>query len=83
MIIDIFIIIFVLISIVLSCKYKFIQFKFLKVSYKTLNHSVRNKENKHKAFLLSLGNHIGAGNIVGVCSEILIGGVGSLFLRFC
>ena len=79
MIIDIFIIIFVLISIILSCKYKFIQFKFLKVSYKTLNHSVRNKENKHKAFLLSLGNHIGAGNIVGVCSAILIGGVGSLF----
>ena len=32
-----------------------------------------------KAFLLSLGNHIGAGNIVGVCSAILIGGVGSLF----
>lgn len=84
MVIDIFILFFVFVSLILSFKYKFAQFKFLKVSYKTLNQSVRNKENKHKAFLLSLGNHIGAGNIVGVCSAMLIGGLGSLFwMSFC
>ncbi len=84
MIIDIFILIFLLISIILTIKYKFTQFKFLNNSIKSLRRSVRNNETSHKAFLLSLGNHIGAGNIIGVCSAMLIGGVGSLFwMSFC
>lgn len=84
MIIDIFVLLFFLISVFLTIKYKFIQLNFFNYSIKSLRRSIKDNENRHKAFLLSLGNHIGAGNIIGVCSAIIIGGVGSLFwMSFC
>ena len=84
MIINIFVLFFFFVSVILCFRYKFIHLKFISHSLNALKTSYRNKENRHKAFLLSLGNHIGAGNIVGVCSAILIGGVGTLFwMSFC
>ena len=79
MIINIFVLLFFFISVYLSFKYKFIHLNFFKSSIKTLKNSLKNKDNQYKAFLLSLGNHIGAGNIVGVASALIIGGLSSVF----
>lgn len=74
MIINIIICFIFLLSIVYCFKYKFIHFKFIKESKIAL------KDKKSKsAFLLSLGSHIGAGNILGVTSALVIGGPGVLF----
>ena len=74
MIINIFIISIFLLSILFTFKYKFIQLKFLSNSKKAL----RNKTS-YTAFLLSLGSHIGAGNILGVTTALILGGPGVLF----
>ena len=70
-----FVIIFIFIlSIIFSVKYRFIHLKFINNSKKAL----RNKSS-YTAFLLSLGSHIGAGNILGVTSALILGGPGVLF----
>lgn len=74
MIINIFIISIFLLSIIFTFKYKFIQLKFFSNSKKAL----RNKTS-YTAFLLSLGSHIGAGNILGVTTALILGGPGVLF----
>lgn len=74
MIVNVIIIIIFILSILYSVKYKFTQLSFVKQSKKAL------KNNTSKtAFMLSLGSHIGAGNILGVTSALIIGGPGVLF----
>ena len=58
MIINIFIISIFLLSIVFTFKYKFIQLKFISKSKESLSNKT-----SYTAFLLSLGSHIGAGNM--------------------
>ena len=74
MTINIFIILIFLLSIVFTFKYKFIQLKFISKSKESLSNKT-----SYTAFLLSLGSHIGAGNILGVTTALIIGGPGSLF----
>lgn len=74
MIINIIIVIIFVLSVVYSFKYKFIQLNFIKESKLAL------KNNSSKtSFMLSLGSHIGAGNILGVTSGLIIVGPGILF----
>lgn len=74
MFISLIIIFIFLLSIFYSFKYKFIHLHFIKGSKEALkNHSSK------MAFLVSLGSHIGAGNILGVTAAIIIGGPGTLF----
>ncbi len=78
--INITISIFFLISIYLTFKYRFTQVKSLSICLKVLKKE--QKENSKKAyqtFLVSLANHIGVGNIVGVISALMMGGPGSIF----
>ncbi len=74
MVINIIILLIFVLSIIYTFKYKFCQFKFIKESKVAL----KNKTSK-TAFLLSLGSHIGAGNILGVTSALVLGGPGVLF----
>ena len=74
MIINVIVLLFFIVSIFYTIKYKFIQLKFIKESKIAL----KNKKSK-SAFLLSLGSHIGAGNILGVTTALIIGGPGVLF----
>lgn len=74
MIINSCIILIFLLSIVYCFKYKFVHLKFINESKIAL----KNKSSK-SAFLLSLGSHIGAGNIIGVTSALVLGGPGTLF----
>lgn len=74
MIINIIIVIIFVLSVVYSLKYNFIQLNFIKESKLAL------KNNSSKtSFMLSLGSHIGAGNILGVTSGLIIVGPGILF----
>ncbi len=72
--IEIIVLIFFILSIIFTIKYHFMQFKFISESKKAL----KNKSN-YLTFLLSLGAHIGAGNIVGVTTALIIGGPGTIF----
>lgn len=74
MFINIIIFFIFIISIVYTFKYKFIQFNIIDGIKPTL----KNKSSI-MAFLVSLGSHIGAGNILGVTAALIIGGPGSLF----
>lgn len=77
--INIIVIFFFLLSIFFTFKYRFIQLKAITITNNVLR---RNKEHTKKAyqtFLVSLANHIGVGNIVGITSALIIGGPGSLF----
>lgn len=74
MIINFFIILIFILSIIFTIKYRFIHLKFINNSKQAL----RNKTS-YTAFLLSLGSHIGAGNILGVTSALILGGPGVLF----
>lgn len=74
MIINLLIIFIFLFSLFLTIKYKFIQLDFIRGSKEAL----KNKSS-YAAFLISLGSHIGAGNILGVTAALIIGGPGSLF----
>lgn len=79
-IINVIILIFFIISIYLTFKYKFIQFKSIGVCLKVLKKEKNNGSKKaYQTFLVSLANHIGVGNIVGVISALIIGGPGSIF----
>ena len=71
------IILIFIVSIYYSFKYKFIQFKCFRKTKEILV----NKKSKsaYSTFMVSLANHIGVGNIVGVTTCIIIGGAGSLF----
>ena len=76
MINSIVLIIFI-ISVFYTFKYKFIQIKCFK---KTFNTIFKKKSKKaFSTFMVSLANHIGTGNVVGITSAIIIGGAGSLF----
>lgn len=74
MIINIFIILIFFLSVIFTFKYKFIHLKFIK----NCKQALKNKSSK-TAFLLALGSHIGAGNILGVTSALILGGPGVLF----
>lgn len=74
MLLNLIIIFIFLLSVFYSFKYEFIHLHFFKGSREAL----KNKSSK-MAFLVSLGSHIGAGNILGVTAAIIIGGPGSLF----
>lgn len=74
MIVNAFLLLFFLIAIIYSIKYRFIQIYFLKESRK----SFRKEKTSYYAFLMTLASHIGAGNIVGVTTALIIGGPGSI-----
>lgn len=74
MIINFFVILIFILSIIFTFKYKFIQLNFFSQSKQAL----KNKTS-YTAFLLSLGSHIGAGNILGVTTGLILGGPGTLF----
>ena len=74
MIINAFLFLFFIIAIIYSFKYRFIQISFIKESRKAL----KKERTSYYAFLMTLASHIGAGNIVGVTSALIIGGPGSL-----
>lgn len=66
-----------IISVYYTFKYRFIQFK----CFKKTKEIIFNKKSKKtfSTFMVSLANHIGVGNVVGITSAIIIGGAGSLF----
>lgn len=72
--INVIIIIIFLLSIIYSFKYKMVQLKL----FKNCKEELKNKKS-YLAFLLSLGSHIGAGNILGVTTALIVGGPGTLF----
>lgn len=74
MIINAFLLLFFLIAVFLSIKYQFIQIYFLQVS----RASFRKEKTSYYAFLMTLASHIGAGNIVGVTTALILGGPGSI-----
>lgn len=74
MIVNLLIIFIFLFSIFLTFKYKFKQIDFISGSKKALRNN-----SSYAAFLVSLGSHIGAGNILGVTAALIVGGPGSLF----
>lgn len=74
MIINFFVILIFILSITFTFKYKFVQLNFFSQSKQAL----KNKTS-YTAFLLSLGSHIGAGNILGVTTGLILGGPGTLF----
>lgn len=77
MFIDVIVIVFFIVSIVFTFKYRFIQFK----SFKETNNILVKKKSKtaYKTFMLSLASNIGTGNIVGISTCLIYGGPGSLF----
>ena len=75
--IDIIIVLIFAVSIIISIKYKFVQFKALKETKRTL---VDKKDKSvYQTFMVSLASHIGTGNIVGISTALIYGGAGSLF----
>lgn len=64
-----------ILSIVYTLKYKFIQISCLVEAKKVFKES----KSSYLTFLMSLANHIGAGNIVGVTTALIYGGAGSIF----
>ena len=66
-------IIFFLISIVLTIKYKFPQFKVFKEIFKKGNNK------SFQTLFVSMASHIGTGNLVGITTGIIIAGPGFLF----
>lgn len=75
MLINIIVIIFFIISIAYTIKYKAVQFKAIKEAGKTLKRS----KTSYQTFMVSLASHIGTGNIVGIAAAIIYGGAGSIF----
>lgn len=66
-------IIFFIISIVLTIKYKFPQFKVFKEIFKKGNNK------SFQTLFVSMASHIGTGNLVGITTGIIIAGPGFLF----
>lgn len=75
--IDVIVIIFFILSIIVSLRYKFIQFKAIKETKKVLSN--KNDRSVYQTFMVSLASHIGTGNIVGISTALIYGGAGSLF----
>ena len=74
--VNIILILFFVLSILYSFKYKFIQFKSFK---ETKEIFFNNKEKSvYQSFIVALGSHIGVGNIIGVTTALIYGGPGSL-----
>lgn len=74
-------------SIYLSIKFKFPQFKIFAALKEIFNNDNKNDNNKNritsfKSLMTILSGTIGTGNITGVATAIVIGGVGSLFWLF-
>lgn len=76
-IINVIIISFFFISLIVSFKYGFVQFKAFKVTKRILYYE-KNKSS-YSTFMVSLASHIGTGNIVGISTALIYGGAGSLF----
>lgn len=77
MIFNIIVIIFFIISIYFTIKYRFLQLKSplkaIKIIFKNKNKS------SYQTFMMLLASHIGTGNIVGITSALLLGGSGAIF----
>lgn len=77
MIINIIVIGIFIVAIVVSFKYKFVQFKAFNETRKVL---VKEKnKSAYSTFMVSLASHIGTGNIVGISTALIYGGAGALF----
>lgn len=74
MLVNTIIVLFLLIAIKYSFKYKFIQIRGFRKLRKDLK-----RNNTYQTFLVSLGSHIGTGNIVGVSTCLILGGSGTVF----
>lgn len=74
MLINLIIFFIFLVSIIYTFKYRFIQLNIFDGIKPTLNN-----KSSILAFFVSLGSHIGAGNILGVTAALIVGGPGSLF----
>lgn len=61
-------------SIIYSFKLKFLNLRGFKHVFKDIK-----QNNTYQTFLVSLGSHIGTGNIVGVSSCLILGGSGTVF----
>ena len=70
-------IIFFMIAVFVSFKYRFIQFRAFKETKRVLLQE-KNKSS-YQAFMVSLASHIGTGNIVGISTAVIYGGAGALF----
>ena len=77
MLINVIIIIYFILSIYFTIKYKFIQLKSPIKAFKVMKKD-KNKST-YRTFMVSLASHIGTGNVVGITSALIIGGPGSLF----
>lgn len=75
--IEIIIILIFIISLIVSIKYKFIQFKAIKETKKILLEE--KDKSAYQTFMVSLASHIGTGNILGIATALIYGGAGSLF----
>ena len=75
--INIIVLIIFIISVYYTFKYKFVQFKCFRITKEVLKNSKSKKV--FSTFMVSLANHIGVGNVVGITSAIIVGGAGSLF----
>ena len=75
--IEVIIVIFFIISLIVSIKYKFIQFKAIKETKKVLLEE--KDKSAYQTFMVSLASHIGTGNILGIATALIYGGAGSLF----
>lgn len=75
--IDVVVIVFFILSIIVSIKYKFVQFKAIKQTKKIL--ADKKDRSVYQTFMVSLASHIGTGNIVGISTALIYGGAGSLF----
>ena len=74
MLINLIIFLIFIVSIIYTFKYKFVQLNIFDGIKPTLNN-----KSSILAFFVSLGSHIGAGNILGVTAALIVGGPGSLF----
>ena len=80
-----FIILLVITSVYLSIKFKFPQLKIifaLKDLFKRDKNNNKNKITSFRSLMTILAGTLGTGNITGVATSIVIGGVGSLFWLF-
>lgn len=75
MLINIIIIIFFILSIYYTFKYKFVQIK----SFGKIKKILKEEKSSYQTFMLSLASHIGTGNIVGISTALIYGGAGTLF----
>lgn len=75
--IEVIIVIFFIISLIVSIKYKFIQFKAIRETKKVLLEE--KDKSAYQTFMVSLASHIGTGNILGIATALIYGGAGSLF----